>query len=141
MRRNDVITLKVVNGAGSIAEFDFTVKGDSAIANGWNPAIFGAPTAAAPISLGVCEVKHEPTSALKLLTRFISYKNTKTSRSNTVSKTKSATKTTSSRTISKPAKGVIVRALKKNKGNQTATAAEFAVSPRTLGRWLNAYSL
>lgn len=144
VRRNDLIILKVVNGAGSIAEFDFTVKGDSAIANGWNPAVFGAPTATAPISLGVCEVKHAPISAFQLLTRLLSYKSksTKTSRSNTVSKTKSATNTTtSSRAIKKPTKTAIVRALKNNNGNRTATAYEFNVSPRTLGRWLDSYSI
>lgn len=149
VRNNDQVTLKVVNGAGSIAEFDFTVKGNTAIANGWNAAVFGAPSANNPISLGVCEVKHQSSpTPLELLTRLISsrtasFKSQKTSRSNTVSKTKSTvtSTTTSSRAIKKPTKTAIVRALKNNNGNQTATAYEFNVSRRTLGRWLDSYNL
>lgn len=137
LKKNDTLQVKVVNEAGLIGQFDFVVASkDAAVADGWNSTMFGSPTSNSPISLGICEVKHL-NSVVSLL-----HSAAGNSRSTKVSKTASTKTSRSAGTrYDRPNKTALVKALKRQNGNKTATARDFFVSPRTLGRWLESYGI
>lgn len=137
LKKNDTLQVKVVNDAGFIGQFDFVVtSNDTAVANGWNSTMFGSPTSSSPISLGICEVKHL-TNVVSLL-----HSAAGNSRSTKVSKTASTkTRRSAGTRYDRPNKTALVKALKRQNGNKTATARDFFVSPRTLGRWLESYGI